>query len=325
MVSGDGAYRVTFTPSFVSFGTPTVTRDFVIDTVSPVVTASAPNGVTNDNTPSLGYTMQDVNPDRVECAIDPVDPLDPASYTVCPASPYSPAALSDGEHKLYVVGYDLALHLSVAVKVFTIDATGPAITVTGLTEGDLLTTAWPTLSVGSSDVGTGVVTTTCSYDSNAPTDCSDSNFLNAPLTDGAHTLNVVSTDVAGNVSVRAVHFTIDTSGGLTQGLIAPKTAKFALKRGKLKGTKFATTLTVSFALPAGAPASACSGSAKINALVKKKQIGSASGKFKASGANCVATGTAKLSKKFKGKKLSITFAYKSGPIKAFTLYGSAKL
>ena len=43
------------------------------------------------------------------------------------------------------------------------------------------------------------------------------------------------------------------------------------------------------------------------------------------GASFTASGKSKLSKKYKNKKATIGFAYKSGPIKAFTLYGSGKL
>ncbi|MBJ7457793.1 MAG: hypothetical protein JHD02_01260 [Thermoleophilaceae bacterium] len=328
MVSGDGHYRVTYNPFFVSFPTLTATRDFVVDTVNPVVTASAPNGITTDNTPQLGYTIQDVNPDRALCAVDPVEPIDPlvfAGFSACPTSPYSTPALSDGDHKFFVVSQDKVGNFGYALRTFSVDANGPVISVTGLTAGEVLTTAWAPLGVSASDAGTGVESTTCAYDGNAPTSCSDSNFLNAPLEDGAHTLYVVATDTAGNISRVTISFSIDTTGGLKQGLIAPRTAKFAAKSGKLSGGKFATTFTVSFALPTGAPATACSGSAKINVLLKKKQIGSAGAKFKLSAGKCVATGRTKLSKKFKGKKLSIGFAYKSGPIKAFTLYGSGKL
>jgi hypothetical protein len=329
MITTDGTYRVTYVANFSTFPQVTVNRDFVVDGTKPVITASAPLGVTTDNTPQVGYSVDDVNPDpdpgATLCAVDPVDPLDAGSYAVCPASPYSLPTLTDGEHKFWVVAYDLAQNLSVAVKNFTIDATGPAITITGLSEGEVLTTAWPSLSVSSTDAGTGVLNTTCAYDATAPTLCSDANFLNTPLPEGAHTLNVVASDVAGNVSRRVIHFTVDTTGGLTQGLVAPKAAKFAVKRGKLKGGKYPTTFTIIFALPVGAPTSGCSGSAKINIVVKKKQIGSASPKFKPTGGKCVATGTAKLASKFKGKKAKIGFAYKNGPIKAFTLYSTGKL
>jgi hypothetical protein len=325
LISTDGTYRVTYVATFNAFPQVTVQRDFVVDTIAPFVDATAPNGVTADNTPEVGYTFQDTNPDEVICAVDPVDPEARSSYSTCPGSPYSLPPLSDGEHKFYVVGFDLAQHLSVAVRTFTVDATGPLVTITGLSEGEVLTTAWPPLSVSATDPGTGVFETRCSYDATALTYCSDSNFLNAPLPEGAHTLNVVSTDVAGNVTTRAIHFTVDTSGGLTQGLVAPKTATFKVKRGKLKGAKYATTFTITFSLAPRAPSTACRGSAKINVMVKKKQIGSTSAKFKPTGGKCAATGTAKLSKKYKNKKAKIGFAYKSGPIKAFTLYGSGKL
>lgn len=325
MVSADGHYRVTYSPTFTAFPALNVTRDFVIDTVSPTISASAPTGVTNDNTPQLSYLSQDTNLDRTECAVDPVDPLDPEAYSVCPESPFSLSTLADGEHKIYLVAYDKIARLTVTVKVFTVDATGPAINVAGLSEGEVLTSAWPPISVSSNDPGTGVMGTTCAYDATAPTDCSDSVFLNAPLPDGPHTLSIVATDVAGNVSTRTIRFTIDTTGGLKQGLVAPKSAKFAVKRGKLSGSKYATTLTATFAMPAGSTATSCSGSAKISVVVKKKQIGSASAKFKKSGSKCVATAKTNLSKKFKGKKLALTIAYKSGPIKAFTLRGISKL
>ncbi|MBJ7353356.1 MAG: hypothetical protein JHC98_00890 [Thermoleophilaceae bacterium] len=328
LVAGDGTYRVTYTPIFSPPGTTTATRDFVLDSVQPTVTASAPSGVITDNTPQVGYTVQDVNPDRTVCAADPPTPIVPAEltgFTDCPASPFELPALADGDHNFYVVAQDKAGNFGYALRSFTIDATGPIVTIIGLSEGEILTSAWPPLSISTTDPGTGVLSTTCAYDANAAAQCSDANFLNAPLPDGAHKLTVASSDVAGNVTVRVINFTVDTSGGLTQGLIAPKTAKFVVKRGKLKGQKYATTLTVAFALPAGAPTTACRGSAKINVLVKKKQIGSVGAKFKLRSGKCVATGAAKLSKKFKGKKLSVRFAYKSGPIKAFTLYGSGKL
>jgi hypothetical protein len=325
LAGGDGIYRVTYTAAFTSYPAVTATRDFVVDTVTPTITASAPTGVTNDNTPQISYQPQDANLDRTECAMDPVDPLNAAEYSVCPASPFSTAPLADGDHKIYIVAYDKLGRLAVVVKGFTIDATGPAIIVTGLSEGEVLTSAWPPLSVSTSDPGTGVMSSSCNYDSNAPTDCGNSGFLNAPLPDGPHRLNVVATDVIGNVSTRTINFTIDTSGGLKQGLIAPRTAKFGVKRGKLKSGKYATTLTVSFAMPAGSTATSCSGSAKLSAAFKKKQLASASPKFKQSGAKCVGTAKLKLSKKFKGKKLLLKLAYKSGPIKAFTLSGTSKL
>jgi hypothetical protein len=326
--TSDGVYRLTYTVNFTSYPPVTATRDFTIDTSDPSLTASAPMGISNDNTPQITYDAVDTNLDWVHCKLDPTDLADPnaaATYPVCPASPFSLSPLPDGDHTYYVIARDKAGNADAELLQFTIDATGPAIIVSGVSEGEVLTSAYATISVSTTDAVTGVSSTSCSYDSVAPSGCSDPAFVNPPLADGAHTLHVSATDLAGNVSSRAINFSVDTTGGLKQGLVAPKTAKFTAKRGKLKGTKYPTTVSVSFALAAGAPKTACSGSAKINVLVGKKQIGSASAKFKLIGAKCVATGKPKISKKFKGKKAKIAFAYKSGPIKAFTLYGSAKL
>jgi hypothetical protein len=325
LISGDGAYRITYKPSFVSFGSPTITRDFVIDTLPPVVTASAPIGLTADNTPELGYTMSDVNPDRVECAVDPVDPSDPGSYSPCPASPYSPPTLADGEHIFYAIGYDLAQHLAVAVRTFVVDATGPVITVAGIREGEIIPSAWPPLSVSWRDAGAGAQGGTCAYDSAPPTNCGDAAFMNAPLKDGSHTLSVTATDVLGNVSALAIHFRTAGFAAANRGLAPPTAGKFALKRGTRKGTKFAATLKVSFDLPPGAPETACSGSARFGVLAKRKKIGSAAAKLRNAGRKCTATAAARLAKKFRGKKLSIVFTYSSGPISPFTLRGSGRL
>jgi hypothetical protein len=295
---------------------------------NPVITASAPSGVTTDNTPEVGYTVQNAVPDSVICAVDPVVPIVVPvfeGFDTCPASPYSLPALADGHHDFFVVARDSANNYDYALKSFTVDANGPAVTITGLTEGEVLMSAWPPVAVSSTDLGTGVLSTHCWYDATAPTLCRDSNFLNAPLPEGAHTLNVVSADFAGNVTSRAIHFTVDSFARLRQGVVAPKKATFKARRGKLKRGKYPTTFSVSFELPPGTPTTACSGSAKITVVVRKKLIRSAGAKFKLTGTDCVASATSKLSKKYKKKKATIGLTYKSGPIKAFTLYGTSKL
>lgn len=297
---------------------------------SPVVTASAPTGMTTDSTPLVGYTVYDpdFDIDRVLCAVDPVTPINPAvleGFTPCPASPYTLGPLADGSHDFFVVAQDAVGNFGYALRSFATDATGPVITVVGISEGQRLTDAWPPVSVNVSDPGTGVSSTSCAYDSGAPAGCSSSRFVNEPLSDGNHTLNVFASDGAGNVSSHAVRFSVEVPGRWKPSLAPPKKAKFKIKRGKLKGGKYATRLTVAFALPAGSASTSCGGTAKINALVKKKRVAAIRATFKTSGSDCVATAKAKIAKKFKGKKLSLSLAYASGPIRAFTVRGSGKL
>lgn len=300
------------------------------EAASPVVTASAPTGMTTDSTPLVGYTVQDADGDidRVLCAVDPPTPINPsvlAGFTPCPASPYALGPLADGNHSFFVVAQDLVGNFGYALRNFATDATGPAITINGVVEGQRFTDAWPPITVSASDPGTGVSSTSCAYDGATPSGCSALSFVNQPLLDGAHTLNVLAADSAGNVSTRAVRFSVEVPGRWKPSLTAPKKAKFKIKRGKLKAGKYATTLTVAFALPAGSSSSSCGGSAKINALVKKKRVAAIRAKFKTRGGDCVATASAKIAKRFKGKKLSLTFAYASGPIRAFTVRGTGKL
>lgn len=296
---------------------------------SPVVTATAPTGITADPAPWVSYSVQDADNDidRILCAVDPPTP-NPAvleGFSPCPASPYRLSPLADGDHRFWVYAEDVLGNWNYALKSFATDATGPAITVSGVSEGQRFSDAWPPIKVSASDPGTGVASTSCAYDGGTPSGCSAASFVNQPLLDGQHTLNVFATDYAGNVSSRSVRFSVEVPGRWKPSLTAPKKAKFKIKRGKLKAGKFATRVTASFALPAGATSSSCGGSAKINALVKKKRVAVVPAKFKASGKNCVATANAKIAKRFKGKKLSLTLAYSSGPIRAFTVRGSSKL
>lgn len=300
------------------------------EAASPIVTATAPSGMTNDPTPLVSYTVQDADSDiyRVLCAVDPVTPINPSvleGFTPCPASPYRLSPLADGNHNFFVVAQDLAGNFGYALKTFATDATGPAITVSGVVEGQRFTDAWPPVTVSTSDPGTGVSTTSCAYDDATPSGCSAASFVNQPLLDGQHTLNVFASDHAGNVSSRSIRFSVEVPGRWKPSLTAPKKAKFKIKRGKLTGGKYATTLTVAFAMTPGTSVASCGGIGKINALVKKKRVAATRVSFRLAGSSCVATAKAKIAKRFKGKKLSLTLAYASGPIRAFTLRGSGKL
>lgn len=299
------------------------------DAANPVVTASAPSGMTADPSPWVGYSVQDADGDiaRVLCAVDPppVNPAVLAGFTPCPASPYRLSPLADGNHNFFVVAQDVAGNFGYALRNFSTDATGPAITIGGVAEGQRFTDAWLPITVSASDPGTGVVATSCAYDGATPSGCAAPSFVNQPLLDGEHVLNVAASDHAGNVSSRSVRFSVKVPGRWKPRLTAPKKAKFKIKRGKLKRGKYATRVTVVFAKPSGSTASSCKGSAKIKVLVKKKRVARVRVKFRATRKSCVATAKAKISKRYRGKKLSLKLSYASGPIRAFTVRGTRKL
>ena len=96
------------------------TRAFVVDT-TPLDTSidSGPQGPTNDNTPSFGFSASEPR-STFECS------LDAGAFSPC-ASPLTTVPLSDGSHSLSVRAIDQASNVdpSPAVRDFTIDTTAP--------------------------------------------------------------------------------------------------------------------------------------------------------------------------------------------------------
>ena len=284
-----------------------------------MVTASAPNGVTTDNTPQLGYTKPDVNPDRVECTIDPVDPLSPASYTVCPAirsrRPRSPTASTSCTSS----GYDLAQRLSVAVKVFTIDSTGPAITVTGISEGEVIASAWPPISVSWTTAAperrAGPARTTRQYRQAARTRLPQRPALRrcAHAQRRRHGSGRQRHHPHGQLHDRH-------SGGLTSGPCGTEvSAKFAVKSGKLKGAKYPTASRSHSPCPPGSPANASAAEAQGSTSCQEEAVGCCEREVQADQlVSASPPGRRSCRRSTRARRLSIVLAYKSGPIKAFT-------
>jgi hypothetical protein len=324
MVSGDGTYKVTGYAGFISIGAANFSRTFTLDTLDPTINLSVPPAWTSDRTPAVNFVVYDANLGTSYCAVDPADSADKGDYSEC-ASGDSLPTVSDGSHELWVMHEDLAGNVSTAHDSFAVDATAPQVSISGLTAGEVLTSAYPSVNVTATDGGSGVNYLSCAWDTSTLGSCTANAFTMALLTDGPHFLHVSAIDQLGNTTTVATAFSVDTSGGLKQGLIAPKTAKWVFKRGKLSGSSYATTVTMGFALPVGGTAKSCSGSAAFSVMYKKHKVGSSKVTYKAAGTKCTVTAKPKLSKKYKGKKLGFTFAYKNGPIKAFTLYGSGKL
>jgi hypothetical protein len=324
MVSGDGTYRVFGYAGFISLGAANFSRTFTLDTVDPTIELGGPSAWTDDSTPAVSFLVYDANLGTSYCAVDPADSADKSDYSPCASGDTLPA-VSDGAHELWVMHEDLAGNVSTAHHSFQVDATAPQISVTGLSAGEVMTSAYPVASVTATDAGSGINFLSCAWDGATPGSCTNNAFTMALLADGQHVLNASAIDQVGNKSTIAMPFSVDTTGGLKQGLVAPKTAKWALKLGRLSGSSYASAVTITFALPAGGTAKFCLGSVTFSVMFKKHKVGSSKVKYKATGAKCTVTATPKLAKKYKGKKLGFTFAYKSGPIKAFTLYGSAKV
>jgi len=108
---------------------------------------------------------------------------------------------ADGDYTLRITATDAVGLTSVVVVGFIIDKTAPAITVSGVAPGAYVNLSSVTLSYASSDANPG--TTTATLDGAA--------FASggAVSAEGAHSLVVTATDLAGNSATRTVTFTID--------------------------------------------------------------------------------------------------------------------
>lgn len=175
-VAGNVGTAGTATWTVISEGLP-------VPTVSQAFTSPV-----SDSTPRFNLTSDDGN--SFECSIDN------GSWAAC-TSPYTPAALGDGEHTLRVRETDGSGSYSTAVSsTFTVDTTAPAKpTITSQpTDGTLSTSG----SVEFTEVSG--LTYRCRVDDGAWQDDCHSPVDLTGLAVGQHKVRITATDAAGNQS-----------------------------------------------------------------------------------------------------------------------------
>lgn len=197
-----------------------------------------------------------------------------ASWGPCTSgTTFSTPSLGDGEYTVEVRSSDTAGNVGIDARNFTIDTTGPTVTIDSPQAG-VLKTAKPNPAVSAADPapGSGVATLLCAYDAETPVDCEDSAFLAKSLSDGQHTFTAVATDAAGNSSTSAVVFSVDTFVPPSAiALPSATAASFKRIRGKVVGAKYRPQIRVTIGLPASASATGvCAGKAKITLKIKPK-------------------------------------------------------
>jgi hypothetical protein len=188
----DAAANVDLTPA---------QRSFTVDTVPPQTAIdSGPEGITNDSTPTFGFSSEAGA--GFECR------MDAAPFAGC-ASPQTTGTLSDGGHTYQVRAKDAAANVdpTPAQRSFTVDTTPPQTTIES---GPSSPTNDSTPSFGfSSEQGASFQ---CRVDSATFTSCS-SPYEAPSLPDGTHMFEVRATDSAANTDPTPAQrsFTIDTS------------------------------------------------------------------------------------------------------------------
>ena len=178
-------------------------RSFSVDTAPPALSLdSGPFGLTNDATPSFGFTAEAGA--SVECSIDQGTP----NYGPCSgAATHTPAAsLPDGSYSFRVRAADAVGNQASASQAFSVDATSPSASI-GSGPG---TTNDNTPSFGfAAEAGASLE---CSVDQGtaAYAPCTSPFTQVAPLTDGRYTFRLRATDAAENETVVTRSFTVDT-------------------------------------------------------------------------------------------------------------------
>jgi alpha-tubulin suppressor-like RCC1 family protein len=164
---------------------------FMVDTSAPNVAISSPlAGIGNNSTPVLNFTTSEgtvvVKVDGTVVIKSSGDALDP---------------LADGFHVVRVEATDSANNFGFAETSFTIDTIAPTVTITSPAAGP--TDPRPALAFTASD---GVVSVRVD---GAPVTTISGDRLDT-LSVGPHLLRVEATDVAGNVGVAEVSFSVES-------------------------------------------------------------------------------------------------------------------
>jgi len=214
------------------------TVTFTVDTVAPsvILTALTPDP-TNDPTPTFSGTATDTPSPiaSVEYQVDsgewtPAQAVDRTFDSTSEVYTFTTATLTDGLHTVWVRATDAAGNVSTLVSdAFTLDTTGPAVTLTALTP-DPTANNTPTLNGIATDTYSIVTSVEYRVDDEAwtaatPVDgafdtTSESYaFATATLADGSHTVEVKATDAVGNNATTSDTFTVDT--GVPSVILTP--------------------------------------------------------------------------------------------------------
>jgi Bacterial Ig domain/Bacterial Ig-like domain len=124
----------------------------------------------------------------------------------CNSGAYTPQPTGDGVYRVRVVATDAVGNVAPSERQFTLDDSDPNVTVNSPAENGRLKSPF-TPDVTATDGQAGALAVTCQYGAGAPAPCGAKS-----LADGAATLTVTVTDLAGNSRTVVRHFTVDSSG-----------------------------------------------------------------------------------------------------------------
>ena len=235
--------------------TSTVTvGPFPIDTTDPETTIDlGPSGLVSEDDATFTFSANETA--TFECQ------LDGGGFSDC-SSPITYNDLTDGEHTFDVRAKDTAGNTDPTPdsQSWTIDATAPTTTIDEVTDGnDTVVNADDFTKSNSISVpfstddgsGSGVTGSECKLDDGSYDACS-SPFTASGLSDGNHTVNIRSTDNAGNVESTATFtWNVDTTN--------PNTPTFVSSSHSLSAWNSDRSIDISWTATDPAPGSGIAG------------------------------------------------------------------
>lgn len=186
--------------AFDAVGNPgSDSRSITIDTTGPTVAiVTKPANPTNSTTGTFTFTVSEGSP---TCQ------LDGGAFMAC-TSGIAYTSLADGSHTFTVQAMDALGNPGSATYTWTIDATGPTVTITA---PPTTPSTDQTPTTGFTVTG-GAVTTTCKIDLLPAVTCAPPSYTSPALGDGTHTILITATDALGNPGTASATFVIDTTG-----------------------------------------------------------------------------------------------------------------
>ena len=199
----------------------TATMTFTVDTVAPSLSITSPKAGYWNNTGGVLVVWTDSDSgsgvSRVEISAD-----ENAWSTVTGTSDVL-SGLSAGTHSIHVRVTDNADHITSAIVTFHVDLTDPVLSINSPTVGYLNNTGSVLVKWTVSDAGSGLANFEISTDGTVWSPVTGTSDLLSVLPEGANTVYIRATDIAGNANTASVAFTVDTVAPSTS-IISPSGA-----------------------------------------------------------------------------------------------------
>lgn len=216
-ITAEGDYVLAAEATDTAGNSASTTVSFAIDVTSPAIAITGvSDGLCTDDpvTPVISVTDAHLSSSS--------STLNGAAFTS------GTQVTADGSYSLAVDATDAASNASSETIDFTIDATAPVVTITGVTDGSFVPTAvTPVIDITDANLTSSTLTL-----DGAP-------FVSGTevTAEGAHVLEVQATDCAGTTTTTAVSFTID--------MTAPVVAVNGITDGEVRNTTATITVTTS--------------------------------------------------------------------------------